>query len=128
MWWRTIPVLAITLVLGACAAAPSGPTVMVLPARDKPLDQFNADDVACRQWASRQVTAGSDAEWLMQRRYDIAYQQCMYSHGNDLPGFSRASGAPPPPLIVPGQRVPAPPPGAVTPPPNAPPPPPSPSR
>jgi hypothetical protein len=123
MWWRTAPVLAIGLLLGACASAPAGPTVMVLPGHDKPLEQFRADDVACRQWASQQVPAGSDTAWLMQRRYDIAYQQCMYTRGNDLPGFSRSAGPGMPPAIAPGQRVPAPPPGAVTPPPNAPPPP-----
>ncbi len=35
----------------------------------------------------------------VQRRYDIAYQQCMYSRGNLLPGQSAASypAVPPPP-------------------------------
>jgi hypothetical protein len=35
----------------------------------------------------------------VQRRYDIAYQQCMYSRGNLMPGQSAASyqAAPPPP-------------------------------
>ena len=123
MWWRATQVLAVVLLLGACATAPTGPTVMVLPGRDKSLDQFRADDADCRPWAAQQVPAGSDTAWMMQRRYDIAYQQCMYTRGNDLPGFSRPAGRGTPPPIVPGQRVPAPPPGAVTPPPDAPPPP-----
>ena len=33
----------------------------------------------------------------VQRRYDIAYEQCMYSHGNVLPGQSTTSYVPPPP-------------------------------
>lgn len=42
--------------------------------------------------------AGSEA----QRRYDNAYQQCMYAKGNQIPGLAavppkRASGVPPPP-------------------------------
>jgi hypothetical protein len=48
-----------------------------------------------------------------QRRYDIAYQQCMYSRGNLLPGQS-ASGY---------RAVPPPPPPAAPPPPPPPPPP-----
>jgi hypothetical protein len=45
----------------------------------------------------------------VQRRYDIAYQQCMYSRGNLLPGQSGAAyhAAPPPP---PAPAVPPPPP------------------
>lgn len=42
--------------------------------------------------------AGSEA----QRRYDNAYQQCMYAKGNQIPGLAsappkRTSGVPPPP-------------------------------
>lgn len=37
--------------------------------------------------------AASDA----QRRYDIAYQQCMYSKGNQLPGQRYLPYTPPPP-------------------------------
>lgn len=39
--------------------------------------------------------------WELQRRYDIAYQQCMYAKGNQIPGvanrWSRGYGPPPPP-------------------------------
>jgi hypothetical protein len=54
----------------------------------------------------------------LQRRYDIAYQQCMYAKGNQIPGMVRRSaqayGPPPPPpgpttggswVTVPGQNV-----------------------
>ncbi len=37
------------------------------------------------------LAAGSDSSrvygWEAQRRYDIAYQQCMYSKGNQVPGY-----------------------------------------
>lgn len=36
--------------------------------------------------SSQAAYAGADA----QRRYDIAYQQCMYAKGNQIPGYSRA--------------------------------------
>ncbi|HYZ23466.1 MAG TPA: glycine zipper family protein [Rhodopila sp.] len=32
------------------------------------------------------------AEYSLQQRYDLAYAQCMYSHGNQVPGYQ-----PPPP-------------------------------
>lgn len=37
--------------------------------------------------------------WEAQRRYDIAYQQCMYAKGNQVPGMQPRSrrGYPPPP-------------------------------
>jgi hypothetical protein len=62
-----------------------------------------------------------------QQRYDIAYQQCMYTKGNQIPGVMRGAyrrgpaGAPPPP--------PPPPPPASSPmPPDMSPPPPPPPR
>jgi hypothetical protein len=53
----------------------------------------------------------------VQRRYDIAYQQCMYANGNNIPGVVRyprnASRVPPPP--PPGYgNIPPPPPGYGT--------------
>ena len=57
----------------------------------------------------------SASEYQLQRRYDIAYQQCMYAKGNQIPGVrpARAYGPPPPPpgysqgswVTVPGQSV-----------------------
>jgi hypothetical protein len=121
MRWR-LHAIVLALSLAGCATAPIGPSVMVLPGAGKPLEQFQADDTGCRQWASQQTAPGGDA-WMWQRRYDIAYQQCMYARGNEIPGVGapRGSSGPPP---APGRRVPAPPAGAVTPPRDAPPPPP----
>lgn len=42
----------------------------------------------------------------LQRRYDIAYQQCMYAKGNQVPGYPVQQYAPPPP---PGHAPPPPP-------------------
>ena len=91
------------------------------------------------------ANAGQASDWNVQRRYDIAYQQCMFAKGNQIPGAVRRSGAaygppayspppPPPPPPGVGQRVPTVPPTAATPPPDAPlpgalpPPPPPPPR
>lgn len=56
------------------------------------------------------------SEWQLQRQYDIAYQQCMYAKGNQIPGVvsrrTKAYPAPPPSatgsgswVTVPGQYV-----------------------
>jgi hypothetical protein len=42
-------------VLTGCATIPAGPSVMVLPGTGKSFDQFQVDDVACRQWALQQT-------------------------------------------------------------------------
>ncbi len=165
--------------LGACATLPTGPSVMVLPAPGKPIEQFQADDALCRQWAVQQaggppgapatqntavgaavgtavgaglgaligaaaghagtgaaigagtgllggMAAGANADqmvgWKAQRRYDIAYQQCMYAKGNQIPGVAwrtqRSFVAPPLPPPPPGYS-PAPP-GPLPPPPPPP--------
>lgn len=145
--------------LAACATAPSGPSVLVLPGSGKSFDAFRLDDMACRQYASGQVggttpdqaaadagvrsaavgtAVGAVAGGLMgghhgaatgagaglvvgalagtgaaqgsqagaQRRYDFAFQQCMYAKGHKVPveGYAlprraaaRAAVPPPPP-------------------------------
>lgn len=70
------------------------------------------------------AAAGANADqasgWNAQRRYDMAYQQCMYAKGNQLPGVYpsayRATIPPPPPGAY--RSAPAPPP--APPPPVAP--------
>src|SRR5947207_14590299 len=54
------PVAAV-LLLSACATIPTGPTVMVLPGNGKSFEQFQGDDVICRQSALQQTgtTTGS---------------------------------------------------------------------
>jgi hypothetical protein len=43
------------LLTTACATIPTGPSVMVLPGSGKTFDQFQLDDVTCRQWAAQQT-------------------------------------------------------------------------
>ena len=54
------------------------------------------------------ANAGQAYGWDAQRRYDIAYQQCMYAKGNQIPGAvqqnRRTSALPPPPPPPPGPR------------------------
>jgi len=54
--WALLP-LIVAVALGGCAAVPTGPTVMVLPGRGRTLEQFQGDDLFCRQWAAQQVGA-----------------------------------------------------------------------
>lgn len=146
------------LVLAGCATIPRGPSVMALPGAGKTFEQFQADDVICRQWAAKQIglspqetisqntatgaavgtvigaglgaaigaasgnagagaaigagsgllagaatgaNAGQFYGWEAQRQYDIAYMQCMYAKGNQIPGIvtqtPRVRRIPPPP-------------------------------
>jgi hypothetical protein len=54
--------LACSLALGACAVAPPGPSVMAMPPQGKDFAAFQADDAACRQYASAQIGNGSPAD------------------------------------------------------------------
>ncbi len=48
--------LGLTLLVAAgCVTVPTGPSVLVLPAPNKPFEVFQADDIACRQWANYQI-------------------------------------------------------------------------
>jgi hypothetical protein len=53
------------------------------------------------------------AQMSLQQRYNTSYAQCMYAHGNQVPGFSSAEPPPPPPGAPPppGYYPPPPPPG-----------------
>jgi hypothetical protein len=106
-----IAFLALLLLLGACATAPTEPTALALPGTGKSLEQFNADELECRKLASaRPETTGSWSE--QQRRYDFAYIQCMYAKGHRVPVPGQLTGAPagnPPP--PPSGSPPPPPPG-----------------
>jgi len=52
-------ILAITL--AACASAPTGPSVAVMPGDGKSFEQFNEDDLVCRQYASNQNSGAVDS-------------------------------------------------------------------
>jgi uncharacterized protein YcfJ len=129
------------IALAGCASPPQGPTVGVMPAPNKPLNEFTNDQAVCRQWADSQVagqaqqannqalggaalstllgaglgaaigaasgspgigaaigaasgaTVGgamgaqgsSYANMPIQQRYNVAYSQCMYAKGNQVP-------------------------------------------
>jgi hypothetical protein len=100
-----IGIALLLLVLGGCVSVPTGPSVMVLPPKGKPFEQFQAEDAKCRQWAGQKVgTTYQDYQYEAQRRYDIYYQQCMYAYGNMIPGVRYTSPArqmPPPPNLEP---------------------------
>ena len=83
----------------ACVEAPTGPTVAIMPSPYKPLDVFQADDQQCRGWAQSQLgkpSSDGDSSYYLQYRYNIAYEQCMYSRGNQVPGFAAPANATPP--------------------------------
>lgn len=157
---RVLLLCLAAVVGGGCATMPSGPGVMVLPKPGKSFEEFQSDDVICRQWAKERIeispnetvnknlTGGAAVGTAMgaalgaaigaasgkpatgaaigagsglvggtaaatgpayaagheaQRRYDNAYQQCMYAKGNQIPGGVAAHPprsrwiAPPPP-------------------------------
>ena len=69
--------------------------------------------------------AGAVSTYSLQRQYDIAYMQCMYARGNQVPGQMVRHGAPVQSLPSYGYAPPArygAPPNAVAPPPDTPPP------
>ena len=55
-------VLLGALLLAGCVTAPSGPSVLVLPAKDKTFAQFQQEDANCRQFASAQTGGVSPAD------------------------------------------------------------------
>ncbi|KWR88345.1 glycine zipper family protein [Cupriavidus sp. IDO] len=114
---RSAPLLmAAALVVGACTAMPSGPTVMVLPGSNKTFDQFLGDDHNCRQFALDRVggvsshqasntaavsssavgaSNSSDSGYSAQHQYDAAYIQCIYASGHRVPVYGQMLAAPP---------------------------------
>ena len=109
---RTIAVAV--LMSSACTTGPIEPGVLSLPGSDKSLEQFGTDDSECRLYAASRIQmSGPTAESQgLQRRYDFAYLQCMYSKGNKVPvpgEFRSAPAGNPPPSSAP------PPPGQVNP-------------
>ncbi|MBL8481900.1 MAG: hypothetical protein JNJ60_06890 [Rhodocyclaceae bacterium] len=72
------------LMLAACAGLPTEPDVIALPGSGKSLEQFRADDARCRDYA-KPAPEGKGNYFDAQRRYDIAYTQCMYAAGHRVP-------------------------------------------
>jgi len=55
---KVIPFVAAAMalvLLGGCATAPTGPSVLVLPGSDRNFNDFRADEADCRQYASQQI-------------------------------------------------------------------------
>jgi len=120
-WLRWGWFLLAALTLAACAPfVPTEPGILALPGTGKNLEQFQADDAECRRYAGSRITPAADAaSYDVQRRYDAAYVQCMYSKGHKVPvsgGYTATPGGnmPPPGYVpLPGAN---PPPGAAPPP------------
>ena len=55
---KSLTLLAL-VVFSGCATMPTGPSVLVLPAPSKPMEQFQAEDMTCRQWAEQQIGISS---------------------------------------------------------------------
>ncbi len=97
------------VLLGGCVELPTAPTVAAMPSPYKPLEVFQADDMACRGYAHEQVKGQPADEgyyynspYGLQYRYNVAYEQCMYSKGNQLPGYMPpVATAPAPPSAAP---------------------------
>lgn len=64
MWTKLRATAAVSvLLLGGCAVAPpTGPSVMALPSQGKSFETFQADDAACRQFASQQIGGVAPAQ------------------------------------------------------------------
>ena len=94
------------LLLSACLTMPSGPQVLAFPGGGKTLEQFKSDDALCQKDVSERIngkthdqsaplenaeeTAPGDLSTSgLQRRYDAAYVQCMYSKGHRVPLLDR---------------------------------------
>ena len=48
-----LAIALLAIMLAGCATAPTGPSVLVLPGTGKSFDQFNRDEVYCRDYAMR---------------------------------------------------------------------------
>lgn len=95
---------ASALSLAACTVLPTGPSVPALPGSGKSFDQFQGDDGECQRYARAQSASAASASseaYELQRRYDFAYVQCMYSRGHKVPVPAAYTAAPPPTFIPP---------------------------
>ncbi len=114
-----LPLLLLLMAVGGgCATIPTGPSVLVLPGTGKTLEQFQADDALCRQWAAQAVTRTATGETYgvnLQWQYDMRYQQCMFAKGNRVPAGPVLGASPPPPPQSSPPTAPAPPPAGSVP-------------
>jgi len=52
---KAIALFSIAALISGCATVPSGPSMTVMPGVGKSFQQFQADDLTCRQWAQQQA-------------------------------------------------------------------------
>ncbi len=137
---KGLVILAVGAALVGCspiAVQPYGPSVAVMPAPQKPFEQYRQEHATCKQFAAGEVAgaadqanlrtvggalvgaglgagvgaaagggfgagvgaasgavlgaygAANDTPWGvygLQQRYDIAFEECMYAEGNQVPG------------------------------------------
>jgi len=60
-WTRNLVLILAAAAVSGCATMPTGPSVMVLPARYKPFDVFRFEELECRDWAALQSGQPADA-------------------------------------------------------------------
>jgi hypothetical protein len=117
-----VPALAMGFLLSACTVIPAGPSVMALPGSRMGVDQYQADNAACQQYAGAVIAAAGGGtamySYQLQRGYDSAYLQCMYERGHRVPVRQAYSGGPSRPVYLSPASTPS-----KYPPPNMPPPP-----
>ncbi|HEX9024466.1 MAG TPA: glycine zipper family protein [Geobacteraceae bacterium] len=51
---KLVSILALSALTG-CATIPNGPSAQVLPGSGKSFEQFQTDDIVCRQWAGQSI-------------------------------------------------------------------------
>ncbi|RFU49632.1 glycine zipper domain-containing protein [Paraburkholderia sp. DHOC27] len=62
-----VPLALVAVALTGCAVMPpTGPTVVALPPNGKPLNQFQQEDYACRDYAFRSDDAGQASQSALQ--------------------------------------------------------------
>jgi hypothetical protein len=106
------------LLLAGCAVTSMEPTIQAMPGPDKSTDTFQGDQTNCKTYAAGQVeglaeaanqgavgagaaigaATSSNEQIDIQQQYDNAFAECMYAHGEQVPGY--ASLAPPPPVAM----------------------------
>ena len=97
----------ILLTMSGCTSIPTGPSVMVLPGNGLSLEHFSNDHIICQQFATRQVSGTSNQNSNTnaapstsstnedQLHYDMAYIQCMYIKGHQVPVYGQLTGVTP---------------------------------
>jgi hypothetical protein len=89
------------LVILGCASISTEPSVIVLPGTGLSLDQFSKDNIICQRFARQQLSgtpnqaAISTSVYETQLRFDIAYIQCMYTKGHQVPVYGQFTGVTP---------------------------------